>query len=128
MSEYPVPVDSAETVSRFVLERKKFGGGRVKYRAFMPPPPPQSLSVYRIDGINEDSIWELGREHVAKPDKPVLARGDFQASVAQGLGLEFEATAEPHPRHSNLTGMPADTQCRLIAIKLADACTLRVAS
>ena len=134
--EFPDPVDPTETVSRFLLEKggrfapeANEGRGRVKYRAFLwpNPPAPAEISVYRTGELDEEITWAIGRDHVGTTEKPVLARGDLEASVAYKLGLNLEPTANPHPRHTNITGFPNTTEKRVIAEKLADACTLHVA-
>lgn len=106
--EYPDPVDGGEVLSRFLLEDKKFAAtkGRVKFRAFLPSPASFSVSVYRTGELSDEATWRIGHDYVADPmGKPLLARGDFPASVPGELGLALEPTQEPHPRHVNMTGI-----------------------
>ena len=128
---YPEPVGDQEALTRFLLEKKKFAAstGRVKYRAFLPPPASQAISVYRVDDLDQEDLWSLGQEYVAIPTgKPLLARGDVPAALVFAQGLQIDSTETPHPRHANIHNFPADaTKVRLIAIVLADASKLHVA-
>lgn len=129
--EFPRSVDGAESLTRYLLEKKgKFGTDppAVKYRAFLAPLG-GLLSVYRIGGLDTESIWGLARELVSR-ERPALARGDFLADAAYSNGLGLIPTESPHPRHVNIDGLPSsasDTKDRVAAIRLAQACTLHLA-
>ena len=101
----------------------KSSENKVKYSAFIPPQS-LKLSVYRISGIQNQEIWNMGNEYVAKPQsKTVLGRADILASEVLNLGegLSLEPDPKPHPRHANITGWAVDkSKQKLVAIKLAD--------
>jgi hypothetical protein len=92
------------------------------------PPPDFRLSVYRIDGLSVDDIWDIGKDYVVALSKgaikAVLGIADIKADVVQKV-LTIEADGNPHPRHSSITGWPADkAKNKMIAIDFASAATL----
>jgi len=98
----------------------------VKPQAFMPPPN-LHLSVFRIDGLQWEEIWEIGQIKVmdAMP-KPRELRGiaDVKALKVQENGLEIEPDNIP-PRHANIIGWPEEKEKqKMIAQGLAAEATL----
>ena len=92
-------ISLTESLSRYVLHRSQFkpSENKVKYSAFIPPQNLR-LSVYRISGIRDQKIWEIGNEHVAKPQGiSLLGRADILASdvINMGEGLSLEPDQKP---------------------------------
>jgi hypothetical protein len=101
---------------------------RVKVSAFMPNRE-RELSVFRIQDLPEEQIWEIGQRYVSEPQsKTLYARGDVLASVVTENNLTIDPDDHP-PRHANVLGWPEDKSAqKLIATELANQATLRVVS
>ncbi len=102
-----------ETLARFAIEKTYFrpSDGTVRHNAFLPSRDCNS-SVFRISGLAEAEIWDIGNTHVALPrDKPLLGRAEIIAQhvLDNKLGVE---PAEPPPRHANIVGWPDDKAAR----------------
>jgi len=125
------PLDQSENISRFILSKNHFAASkkRVKYNAFLPPPDLE-LSVFRISGLPDNQIWEIGREIVAQPQgKTAKGRGDFLAALATENELSIIPDQEPHELHANIIGWPENkAKQKLIAAKLADKAELKLPS
>ncbi len=101
-------MDRSEVLGRYLFDRKNHfstAKGIVKPRGFLPAPNDQT-SVFRIDGLRDDQVWELADKHVAAPSgRTILARGDI--SVGAVLIAELSVIADDRPRrHANITGWP----------------------
>jgi hypothetical protein len=85
------------------------------------------LSVFRIQELPEEQIWEIGRRYVSEPQgKTLYGRGDVFASIVIENNLTINLDDNP-PRHANVVGWPADkSKLKLIALELANQATLRV--
>jgi len=78
----------------------------VKYMAFMPSPDDLRLSVFRIDGLKLDEVWEIGQKEVIDvlpQPKTLYGRADIKASKVRKFGLEIEPSNTP-PRHADICG------------------------
>jgi hypothetical protein len=86
------------------------------------PPPDLRLSVFRIDGLQLEEIWEIGqREVIDAMCQPKRLHGiaDVKVSTVQKNDLEVEPDNIP-PRHANIIGWPEEkAQRMLIAQELA---------
>ena len=123
-------VGTGETVSRFLQSGQYTpSSGRVKPRAFHPAREDRRTSVFRVLGLSEGKIWKLLDIYVAQPrSKELRARADVSVAEVVALGLRVES-AEPPPRHSNITDWPVDKhEWMSRAQELADAAILRVRS
>ena len=118
---------------RFILDRRHFDPEWrcVKWAAFDPPASGR-LSLFRTTDWSETGIWQVGNEVVgAARHRPILARGDFLARVAMGLGLRVESN-EPPLGHAEILGWPdrdasgGRSAQKLIALRLADATRLEL--
>jgi hypothetical protein len=91
-----------------------------RYAAFMPNPKNRETSVYRILGISDKEIWEIGDREVGQNrGKPILGRADVGASFVIKKGLNV-VPSEPPVRHANIVGWPEEkSEQRLIALELA---------
>ena len=70
------PITPSEVLSRFIMQTNwyKPSDNCVRYAAFMPNPKNGETSVFRISGISDREVWEIGNREVGlKRDKPVLA-------------------------------------------------------
>ena len=117
-----MPVDSSETLSRFILQKNWYGTSdySVKYAAFMPNPKNGKTSIFRISDICDEEIWDIGdREVSVKRGKPILGRADVITFVVISSGLTVEPI-EPPVRHANIAGWPDErSKQKLISLELA---------
>ena len=127
--QQPAPVTDLEPLTRFVTDSDhlKRQGPRVKWRAFLPRPADNDLSIARIEGLDEEAVWRLGDELAAKPSgRTVFGRADLNRQTVRGsqvLGqpdLDVQPD-EPPERHAIIIGWPADRDARKnFAQELAD--------
>jgi len=127
VTDLETTVATTEQLSRYIIESKKMrpAQGRAHHTAFMPPPN-RRLSVYRTSDLDEDAIWEIGREFVAGPlQKTLYARADLQAAEVTACQLRTEPAPAVHPRHANIEGWPDDdAQVRQFALVLSQRARL----
>lgn len=106
-SGLPEEVTDDEVSSHFFYSSGgKFKNGQVLYGAFFPPVTlrPVQLSVFRIQFLTDDKVWELGDEFVGpRGDSAIKARADIQVRVFRSQKLTVEAS-EPPPRHADVLG------------------------
>src|SRR3990170_3810244 len=79
-----------ETLARFILSSGHLNKtrSRVKPRAFEPAPDTRTTSVFRIDGLDEPSVWASGHEHVADPQEmPLHGRAELLVEAVNDVGL-----------------------------------------
>lgn len=126
MSEESVqPVIDEESLAHFIEHRSEIipTKHKVRYNAFLPSRHTLSLSVFRIDGLKNSTIWGLGDEFVGN----VIARGDLYARDYLAEELEIQPTMEPHPLHANVMGWPEEKQKQnFIAKNLASRAILHI--
>lgn len=116
-----------ELLARYILSRNHFNSSRAKPLAFEPPKDLR-LSVFRIFGLGEPQIWDLGYRHVAEPSNRTLyARADFSVSLVNRLALNVHRSDSP-PRHADIVGWPSSKNERMsIAQQLAAESSLSFA-
>ena len=88
----------------------------------MPPKGKVEVSVYRIAGLSIAEIWHIGDECVAHArGRNLLGRADILAEHVYRQGLNVRPDTQPHPRHANICGFPADdsAKVRMLAVELA---------
>lgn len=121
-------INPQETLARFVLSRSHYSpqNNRVKYNAFMPNRVGE-LSVFRIQGLLEEQIWEVGQRYVSGPqDKTLHGRGDVVASVMIEKNLSIIPDDDP-PGHANVVDWPAEkSECKLVAMEIAQRAELKL--
>lgn len=114
--------ESVETLARFIMQRNwlRTSDNTVKHAAFMPNPQNGETSVFRIDGISDQDVWQIGDHEVAaRRGKPLLGRADIPALNVMAKDLQIVPN-EPPPRHANIVGWPEEKSKQLqIAIELA---------
>jgi len=99
------------------------------------PHPHIALSVFRILGLAEVEILQIGEEVGRLRSKPLVGRGELTAAHVRTLGLDVKAK-EPPPRHADIVGWPALTgtpkedksRQKLIAMQLVEGVRLVVAT
>lgn len=120
-----IQVEQAETLARYIYSKSYYrpSDNTVRHSAFMPPKN-RRLSVFRIFGLRENEIWELGDN--LRNDQPLLGRADIKAGSVNGTGLAVEADDIPH-RHANIVGWPDDDSAiKLKALELAEKAHLHL--
>lgn len=112
-----VQVDPSEDLIKFIFNRSQFSpsNDRVKYSAFMPPPN-RRLSVFRIAGLAENDVWEIGETIGERRTLPLLARADIKVSFVAETGLKIDADDIP-PRHANIIDWPEDHSAVILKAK-----------
>jgi hypothetical protein len=95
-------------VARFLQETGHFSvvENRVRFRGLMPAREDNTTSVFVTDGLDDDQVWQLGREHVEATRGPSLARGELTPQDITSVGLQLERDDDP-PRHAAITGWPS---------------------
>jgi len=118
-------VDDKENLARYIFSASHFSrkASRVKAEAYMPSRG--EVSVFRIDGLDQASIWGMGADVARKRDRTLYARGDTKAEDVRKVGLDIRPD-EPPPRHANIIGWPENDKPRqkIIALELAAVATL----
>ena len=121
----PSIVNPNESLARYLIEKKGYFSterNSVLPRAFMPPPSNLRLSVFRIDELKLDKVWEIGQKEVidALPQpKTLYGMADIKASKVRKFDLEIESSNTP-PRHADICGWPEiKAQIKSVAQQLA---------
>jgi hypothetical protein len=118
-----VLIRAEESLGRYLTEsghiiRQK---NEVKYKAFMPPRN-LHLSVYRIDGLRLDEIWDIGQNKVIKTmpqPRKLYGVADIKARVVEEAQLTIVPDKTPS-LHANIVGWPEAQAAQLsIAQELA---------
>ncbi len=114
------PVDLSETLSRFVLSRKWIRADSTVRHIVFTPDQKGDTSVFRISGITNNEIWDIGDREVApKRNRPILGRADVIASFVISKGLKV-IPSEPPKRHADITDWPEEkSEQKQIALELA---------
>lgn len=125
------PISAAENLARYIFSKHHFSrdNGVVKYGAFLPATNGET-SVFRISGIPESEVWQIGRSIMAPlRDRPLLGRADIPASGVIPEGLTLLADTGSHRLHANIVGwLSGKSEQKLIATKLAGRATLHLLS
>jgi hypothetical protein len=99
-------INQDEVVTRYLLSSSHYSvnNSRVKPRALEPSPSDQSTSVFRVNGLGENEIWDMGTRLVAAHRVPQLrARADISVSSILELNLSVRPD-EPPVRHALIYG------------------------
>lgn len=99
----------SEPLARYLTQSSYYSANAqiVKPKAFEPPTNLR-LSIFRVDGLTIDEIWENGQKNVI--DKmPIPANlwgyAQIAASVVTDVNLSI-VSDEPPPRHACIIGWP----------------------
>lgn len=115
-------VNANESLGRFLTQKNHFSRQRneVRFNAFIPPSDMQ-LSVYRIDGLKPDEMWDIGQNVVDKmPEtRNLYGVADITARIVERETLKIKPDKLPS-RHANIFNWPSEDARQLsIAQKLA---------
>ena len=119
----PSIVNPNESLARYLSEKKGYFStdrNSVLPRAFMPAPNLR-LSVFRIDGLKLDEVWEIGQREVIDvlpQSKTLYGMADIKASKVREFDLEIEPSNTP-PRHADICGWPEKAKHKSVAQQLA---------
>lgn len=124
----PDIVDPHELLARFLTHRTQFSrqNKRVRTVAFMPPADLR-LSVFRVEGLDNNKIWQIGEKKVvSQSGKTLYGRAEIRAQLVEKTGLSIDPDNNP-PRHANIIGWPLEkNEQKLIALELAKEATLEL--
>ena len=124
----PGKVSQSESLARYLTHHKHYSSlnNSVKPAAFQPPPNLR-LSVFRIDGLILEEVWEIGRVNVAPlPGKDVYGFANIMASAVYKTHLDVDPDNNP-PRHADIVQWPQEkSERKSIAQELAAKATLRL--
>ena len=74
-------VDRSETLSRFVVYKRWIRADNTVRSIAFTPNKNGETSVFRIYGITDNEIWDIGdREVASKQNRPIHGRADIIAS------------------------------------------------
>jgi hypothetical protein len=128
-----VEVEDKELLCRYVFSRSNT----------LPPPDnyPDEISVYRVDHLQDEQIWDIGHRFVGNernPPIPAYARGDFNCASVKRISktdnendyLYLEIETSPHERHANIRNVKLVDKGlkKVLALKLANLTTLKINS
>ena len=118
----PSTVNPSESLGRYLTQKNHFSrrDNAVRTLAFMPPTNLR-LSVFRIDGLKLDEVWEIGQREVIDvlpQPKTLYGMADIKASKVREFALEIEPSNIP-PRHADICGWPEKAKQKSIAQQLA---------
>ena len=95
-------------VTRLAFSRRQVAGSgesfRLRSAAFLPHRG--AMSVFRIDGLDDDSVWKHVDKHAGRPDRRMHGRGDFRLADMRRQVLKLDLDESP-PRHGNVVGWPS---------------------
>lgn len=116
-----IPVAASERLARFLLSSRHFSreNRRVKPDAFIPHPYAE-LSVFRVKDLEEEQIWQIGKQIAEPQGKPLYARAEIPVGEVLASGLQVVPN-EPPPHHANIIGWARDDRAaqRLVAAVLS---------
>lgn len=122
-------VTESESVTRYIFSKRHFSKKNdiVKYGAYLPAEDGKA-SIFRTTDLDEQDIWEIGWEFVAKPTGRTLrARGDTSAAIIMDTVLDIVPDTTPHPRHANIVNWPPDkAEQKLLAVQIANQAKLSI--
>lgn len=92
----------------------------MKARALEPQTDSNTTSVFRVHGLSEPQVWDIGHRWVSDPQAmPLHGRAEFTAEAVASVGL-FVVESEPPPRHAEIDGWPPDKSAAIsVAQQLA---------
>ena len=122
-------INPDEVVTRYLLSSSHYSvnNSRVKPRALEPSPSDQSTSVFRVNGLGEDEIWDMGtRLVVGQRAEQLHARADISVSDVLNLSLSTRPD-EPPVRHALIYGWSNEKHARMAkAQELAATASLKM--
>ena len=122
----PPKISPLETVTRYLLQSNEFSPEKrcVNPKAFMPHSVRLDLSVFRIQGLESEEIWSIGKHVAAQRGKKLYGTGNIAVANIQKNQLRIVPN-EPPPRHADIFGWPKEKSAqKLKAQELAAEATL----
>lgn len=110
-----------ELLARYIFESNKYSTEKnvVKPGAFLPNRNGQT-SVFSIQGLEEQEVWEIGESVATNRQKTLKARADIDLIKVTNNNLSV-VDDEPPPRHANIVGWRDDKpEQQLIALELVE--------
>lgn len=106
-------VSPDETVSKYQLEKNDVRqDGTLRYKALLPASDGKR-SVFRICGLAETEIWDLGLSKVARlRGLPLLGRFDLKAALVYDQNLNILPDEDARSRHAEIVGWPDEKEKR----------------
>jgi len=104
----PADPEPEELTARFLVHRNEFNTNesRVKPRAFRLPRDANKFFVFRVAGLDEKGIWNIGDIYVApRRNRPILGRAELTVGEITSVRLRLEPDNQPY-RHANIAGWP----------------------
>ena len=98
-------------LARFIFQAghcRKEAPAKAKPGAFLPKSSTLKISALWRDELPEQEIWNIGDRLGSARGRQPIARADFDMAVVSEARLSVEPDPEPHPRHVNLCGWPAE--------------------
>ena len=67
-------INDDETITRYIFQSNQYKKQKneVKASAFVPPRNKNTTSVFRVQGLSEKGIWQLGKAEVASIREKVI--------------------------------------------------------
>lgn len=117
-----------ESLARYLTSQRHYN---LQTRSVRPsafePPSDLRLSVFRIDGLSIEQVWENGLVNVIgamTQTRTLYGMGKIKASAVRDVHLDIDADDIP-PRHACLIGWPEEKYRRMsIAQELAASARL----
>lgn len=107
-----------ELLARYIFDKNHYRqNGTVHYNAFMPNRNNET-SVFRIEGLDQKNIWDIGQDVAKLRLKALLGRADIFAKDTSDKNLKIKS-AEPPPRHANIIWFIGKSERKEIAMELA---------
>jgi len=125
----PEQVQENELLARYIFSDRHYSKSTsaVKPDAFLPHGSPLQTSVFRVDGLAVEGVWQIGEAIAEQRGRGLKARADFEARALAGTPLKLEADDTP-PRHANILGWPSEKADQLqLAIEIAAKAALHLA-
>lgn len=108
----PEPISDVERLTRYVMNHDHYSATKneVKFRAFLPSPSENSLSIMRSHELSESDVWAQGQATADVSGRTVCARGDVTAPLVRESSIDpWQLVAvpdEPPVRHASINGWP----------------------
>lgn len=117
-------LEATEILARYIYSRSQYRTQdyTVKHNLFMPPPD-KRLSLFRILGMQETEIWQIGD---SIRNKKCLGRADIEAGVIYEKELSIDPDDTPL-HHACIIDWPEQESAILLkAAQLANSSRLRL--
>jgi hypothetical protein len=106
-----------EKVARFVFDRDHLLSTGARWKAFEPSRRDNTTSVFVVDGLDRDAIWELA--DTTRVGQQAVADAELSPLDVREIKLRLEIDNDP-PRHAAIVDWPAEkAQIKAMAQALA---------